>query len=125
MTGAPIVVEFVAGARVERAAEVVPRLPIVGNGPPGTLVVFADARRVPLPTAQIASIEDAGDAGPRIGFAGMTFQGLVEGQLMFLLVLDRAPTPRPARGQGSFMTLEPYMVASVSEDGHVIWPSIH
>ena len=121
----PLVVEFVPGTRVEREAELVPRLPIVQNGPPGTFVVFADGARVPLPTDQIVSSEDGGGAGARVGFGGMRFFGVVAGQLVFLRVRDLAPEARLSPERSSRMTLEPHMVTAVTEDGHVVWPALH
>jgi hypothetical protein len=57
-------------------------LPIVGNGPPGTLVLFPGGLRVSLPTAQIVVADDACDH-VRVGFGGMHFVGLEDGRLLF------------------------------------------
>ena len=122
---ASIVVEFVPGTRVEREAQVVPRLPIVQNGPPGTTVCFADGLRIPLPTSQIVSFEDGVDAAARVTLGGMRFAGVVAGQLVFLRVRDLEPEARLSPERSSRMTLEPDMVVSVTVDGHVVWPSIH
>jgi hypothetical protein len=122
---APLVVEFVPRTRVEREAELVPHLPIVQNGPPGTFVVFADGRRVPLPTDQIVSAEESTDTGARVGFGGMRFAGVVDGQLVFVRVRDLAPEARLSPERSSRMTLEPHMVAAVIVDGHVVWPTVH
>lgn len=113
------------GTRVERAAQVVPHLPIVENGPPGTTVIFAGGRRVPLPTDQIVSVEPARDAGVRVGFGGMAFEGLVGDELVFRLVGYPEPRAQVYPRGGARMTLEPYMVESVTVDGRVIWPAIH
>ena len=126
MTPAPlIVVELVPGTRVEREAEVVPRLPIVQNGPPGTTLHLADGLRIPLPTSQIVAFEDGRDAAARVTFGGMSFAGVIAGQLVFLRVRDLEPQARLSPERSSRMTLEPHMVVSVTVDGHVVWPSIH
>jgi len=49
----PLLIEFVPGTRISREPEVVSKLPILQNGPPGTSVVFGDGAEVPLPTDQI------------------------------------------------------------------------
>ena len=71
MNAYPLLIEFVPGSRVYREPEVVPKLPIVQNGPPGTSIVFADGTKVPLPTDQIVFAEDGGGVA-RVGFGGMS-----------------------------------------------------
>ena len=67
----PLLIEFVPGTRISREPEVVSKLPILQNGPPGTSVVFGDGATVPLPTDQIVFAEDGGGAA-RVGFGGMS-----------------------------------------------------
>ena len=86
----PLLIEFVPGTRISREPEVVSKLPIVQNGPPGTSVVFGDGATVPLPTDQIVFAEDGGGAA-RVGFGGMSFEGMEAGQLVFLRVRDLQP----------------------------------
>jgi hypothetical protein len=74
----PLLIEFVPGTRISRDPEVVSKLPIVQNGPPGTSVVFGDGATVPLPTDQIVFAEDGGGAA-RVGFGGMSFEGMEGG----------------------------------------------
>jgi hypothetical protein len=74
---------------------------------------------------QIVSVDDATDAGARVGFGGMSFAGVVTGQLVFLRVRDLEPEARLSPERSSRMTLEPHMVASVTVDGHVVWPALH
>jgi hypothetical protein len=50
----PLLIEFVSGTRITREPEVVSKLPILQNGPPGTSVVFGDGAEVPLPTESMA-----------------------------------------------------------------------
>ena len=69
----PLLIEFVSGTRITREPEVVSKLPILQNGPPGTSVVFGDGAEVPLPTDQIVFADDGGGAA-HVGFGGMSFR---------------------------------------------------
>ena len=117
----PLVIEFVAGTRLYREPAVVPKLPIVQNGPPGTFVVFGDGARVALPTDQIVSWED------RSGFAevalgGMSFEGMENGLFVFHRVRDLLPEAELSPERGRKMTLEPRMVSAIRVDGRRVWP---
>ena len=120
-TPAALVVELVPGTRVVRDAEVVPHLPIVGNGPPGTTIHFADGLMIPLPTGRIVAVDDAtAGRGARVSFRDLGFAGLVGGQLLF--VREGAPDPKE---RGTRMTLEPEMVTCVIAAGRLVWPTLH
>jgi hypothetical protein len=122
MPGFPLVVEFAAGTTLHREADLVPHLPIVGNGPPGTFVVFPSGRRVPLPTDQIVSSSDAGGFA-EVAFGGMSFEGVDDGGLLvFYRVRDLAPPETLSPERGRRMTLEPAMVTGISVDGRQVWP---
>lgn len=121
MTRYPLLIEFVPGTRIHREPEVVPRLPIVQNGPPGTWVIFADGAKVPLPTDQIVFAEDGGGVA-RVGFGGMSFEGVEGDQLVFFRVRDLQPEELLSPERGRRMTLAPRMVATVTVDGRVVWP---
>jgi len=121
MNAYPLLIEFVSGTRIAREPEVMSKLPILQNGPPGTSVVFRDGGEVPLPTDQIVFAEDGGGAA-HVGFGGMSFDGLDGGQLVFLRVRDLQPEARLSPQRGRRMTLEPRMVASIAVDGRVVWP---
>ena len=110
MNDFPLLVEFVSGTSLYREPETIPKLPIVQNGPPGTFVVFSGGRKVPLPTDQIVFADDSGGSA-RVGFGGMSFEGMEEGHLVFYRV------------RGRKMTLEPHMVSSICVDGRHVWPS--
>jgi hypothetical protein len=120
----PLVIEFSPGTRIRREAETVPQLPIVQNGPAGTTVVFGDGARVPLPTDQIVSIEHV-DGAAHVGFGGMGFAGVEDGQLVFLRLRDLLPEALLSPERGRRMTLEPHMVTSVTVDGKIVWPPLH
>jgi hypothetical protein len=108
MVGLPLLIEFVAGTRLVREQAVTPKLPIVDNGPPGTFVIFASGRKVPLPTDYVIAGDDAQGAA-RVQFGGMRFDGVQDGMLVF--------TRKERR-----MTLEPDMVSAVLVDGKPVWP---
>lgn len=117
----PLLVEFVAGTRIHREPEVKPRLPIVQNGPPGTFVLFARGNRVPLPTDQIVFSDDSRGFA-RVGFGGMSFEGLDEGLLVFFRVRDLQPAERLSPQRGQKMTLRPDAVAAIHVNGKPVWP---
>ncbi|SRR6266851_2152168 len=121
MAAFPLLIAFAPGTLLYREPEVTPKLPIVQNGPPGTFVVFATGARVPLPTDQIVFADDSG-GGARVGFGGMSFEGMDEGQLVFYRVRDLQPEELLSPQRGRKMTLEPHMVSSISVDGREVWP---
>ena len=113
-------VELVPGSRVQREPAFVPGLPVVGNGPPGTFVTFAGGRRVPLPTDRIVLAEDAAGAA-RVGFGGMRFVGVENGQLCFRRVRELHPEHQLSPERRRRMTLEPAMVTAVFMEGRLVW----
>jgi hypothetical protein len=123
MRAAPLVIEFVAGTRLRREAPFSPGLPIVGNGPPGTFVIFPGpgGRQVPLPTDQVVYSEDGGGAA-HVRFGGMRFDGIEGGLLVFRRVKDLWPEAQLSPERGRRMTLEPEMVAAILVEGVAVWP---
>jgi hypothetical protein len=119
--GVPLLIEFVDDTRIVREPSFVSRLPIVQNGPPGTFVVFADGRRVSIPTDQIVFTDDT-DAQARVGFGGMRFDGVARGHLVFLRVRDLAPPETLSPERSWRMTLSPAMVSTIYVDGDEVWP---
>jgi hypothetical protein len=113
-------VEFVRGSRLHKEPPFVPGLPVVQNGPPGTFVIFADGRRVPLPTDQIVSADDESGA-TRVSFGGMRWVGIESGQLTFHRVRDVLPEHALSPERGRRMTLSPEMVAAVFMEGRLVW----
>jgi len=69
MDPVPLLIEFVRGTHLYRERAIIPRLPIIHNGRPGTFVVFADGARVPLPTDQIVLADDSGGARASVSAA--------------------------------------------------------
>lgn len=121
MDNFPLLIEFVSGTSIYREPETVPQLPIVQNGPPGTFVIFADGRKVPLPTDQIVFADDTGGRA-RVGFGGMSFEGIEDGRLVFFRVRDLQPEELLSPQRGRKMTLEPHMVSAILVDGRKVWP---
>ncbi len=123
MDNVPLLIEFVSGTSIYREPETVPQLPIVQNGPPGTFVIFADDRKVPLPTDQIVFADDTGGRA-RVGFGGMSFEGIEERHLVFYRVRDLQPEETLSPQRGRRMTLEPQMVAAIYVSGRHVWPVV-
>ena len=120
MRDVPLLIEFIAETKVHRDREVVPKLPIVQNGPPGTSVMFSDGRQVPLPTDQIVFDDDAAGRA-RVGFGGMSFEGIKDGSLVFYRVRDLRPEEELSPQRGRRMTLDPEIVSAVYVDGRKVW----
>ncbi|MEO8256055.1 MAG: hypothetical protein ABI868_01785 [Acidobacteriota bacterium] len=120
-TAYPLLIEFVPGTSVSRQPDFVSKLPILRNGPPGTAVVFADGRKVNLPTDQIV-FSEVSDGVARVGFGGMSAAGMEDGQLVFYRVRDLQPEELLSPERGVRMTLDPGMVTSIAVDGRVVWP---
>ena len=78
----PLLIEFRDGSRLHREQHRASALPIVGNGPAGTFVVFSNRLRISLPTDQVIFADDSGGRS-RVGFGGMRFAGVEEGRLIF------------------------------------------
>ena len=121
MDAVPLLIEFVRGTHLYREPAIIPKLPIIQNGPPGTFVVFEDGARVPLPTDQIVLADDSG-GGARGGFGGMSFAGMDDGRLIFHRVRDLQPEQLLSPERGRKMTLAPHMITSIYVEGRQVWP---
>lgn len=119
---APLTIEFRAPASLQRERDRPSALPILGNGPPGTFVVFPEGVRVSLPTDQIVFADENGGR-VRVGFGGMQFVGLEDGSLVFVRVREIWPEERLSPARSFRMVLDPKWVTSVTVDGHVVWSS--
>ena len=82
----PLLIDFATPSSIFREHNRVSTLPIIGNGPPGTFVIFTNGLRVSLPTDQIVFADDT-SGHARVGFGGMQFVGSDEGQLVFVSIL--------------------------------------
>ena len=118
----PLLVEFAPRTSLHRERDRVSQLPIVGNGPPGTFVVFPEGVRVSLPTDQVVFADDTRGFA-RVGFGGMEFAGLEGAHLIFVRVRDVLPEEQLSPARSHTMKLEPRFVSSISVDGHRVWPA--
>ncbi len=97
-------------------------LPMIGNGPPGTFVLFPNGIRVSLPTDQIVFADDTGGHA-QVGFGGMQFVGLEEGRLVFVRIRELFPEDQLSPARSHTMRLDPHWVVTISLDGRSIWPA--
>ena len=118
----PLLVDFAAPSSVFREEDRVSALPIIGNGPPGTFVLFPAGLRVSLPTDQIIYADDT-DGHARVGFGGMQFVGPDEGHLVFVRIREVLPPDQLSPDRSHTMRLKAQWVASVSVDGQLVWRS--
>jgi hypothetical protein len=118
----PLLIDFASPSSLLRERDRASALPIVGNGPPGTFVVFPSGLRVSLPTDQIVFADDtAGHA--RVGFGGMRFVESCEGRLVFVRVREVLPADQLSPARSYTMRLETQWVSSVVAGGRPVWPS--
>jgi hypothetical protein len=118
----PLLIDFAARTSLLREQHRPSRLPILGNGPPGTFVLFPNGLRVSLPTDQIVFADDT-SGHVRVGFGGMQFVGLEEGRLAFVRVRELFPEDQLSPARSHTMRLDPHWVAAISVDGHPAWPA--
>ena len=116
-----MLIDFVAPTSLLRERDRPSALPIVGNGPPGTFVLFPNGLRVSLPTDQVVFADDSGGHA-RVEFGGMQFVGLEDGRLAFIRVRELVPEHQLSPARSHKMLLEPRWVATISEGGRVLWP---
>ena len=96
-------------------------LPIIGNGPPGTFVLFPSGLRVSLPTDQVVFADDS-RGYVRVGFGGMRFVGSEDGRLVFVRIRDLYPEDQLSPARSHTMLLDPLWVTTISVDGSRVWP---
>ena len=117
----PLLIDFAAPSSLLREQHRASQLPIVGNGPPGTFVLFPNGLRVSLPTDQVVFADEA-RGHVRVGFGGMQFVGLEGGQLVFFRVRELLPEDQLSPARSHTMRLDPQWVVTISLDGRSIWP---
>jgi hypothetical protein len=96
-------------------------LPMVGNGPPGTFVVFPHGFRVSLPTDLIVSAEVTTGCA-RVAFGGMRFRGLEGDQLVFTRERELWPEDQLSPARSRVMRLDRAWLSSVTRGGQPVWP---
>lgn len=120
--GIPLLIEFAAPSSLFRETDRASLLPILGNGPPGTFVLFPDALRVSLPTDQVVFADDSSGRA-RVGFGGMRFTGMAGGQLVFVRVRELFPEEQLSPARSHTMRLDPAWVSALIVDGRKAWPA--
>ena len=117
----PLRIDFVAPSSLLREQHRPSMLPVVGNGPPGTFVVFSTGLRVSLPTDQIVwTNADKGFAS--VGFGGMRFVGQDHHSLLFVRVRELFPEEKLSPDRSHTMRLESNWVTAIWADGRPLWP---
>ena len=117
----PLVIEFAGRTSLLQERHRTSDLPIFGNGPPGTFVLFPDGFRVSLPTDQIVFAEDASGCAV-VGFGGMRFVGSEDGTLVFARFRELHPEDQLSPARSHTMRLDPRWVSVMSSEGARIWP---
>ena len=117
----PLLIDFAASTSLLREQHRTSTLPIIGNGPPGTFVLFPNGLRVSLPTDQIVFADDTGGHA-RVGFGGMRLVGSEDGHLVFVRIRELFPEDQLSPARSHKMLLDPQWVATISVDGLPVWP---
>jgi len=117
-----VLVDFAAPSTLLRERDRPSALPIVGNGPPGTFVVFPNGLHVSLPTDQIVFADDSGGHA-RVGFGGMRFVGLEGDRLVFVRFRELFPEDQLSPARSHKMLLDPRWVAALAVDGRPLPPA--
>ena len=118
----PLLIDFATPSSIFREQSRISTLRIIGNGPPGTFVLFPHGLRVSLPTDQIVFADDTGGHA-RVGFGGMQFVGSEEEHLVFVRIRELLPEDQLSPARSRTMRLEAQLVATVLVDGRPVWPS--
>ena len=121
MADIPLLIDFATPSSIFREHNRISPLRIIGNGPPGTFVLFPNGLRVSLPTDQIVFADDGGDHA-RVGFGGMQFVGPQDGHLVFVRIRELVPEDQLSPARSRTMRLDSQWVATVSVDGRHVWP---
>jgi hypothetical protein len=118
----PLLIDFSTPSSIVRERNRISPLPIIGNGPPGTFVIFPNNLKVSLPTDQIVFADDSGGHA-RVGFGGMQFVGPEDGHLVFVRIRELFPEDQLSPDRSHTMWLDLQWVAAVSVDGRPVWPA--
>ncbi len=121
MDDVPLLIDFATPSSIFREDNRISTLRIIGNGPPGTFVLFPNGLRVSLPTDQIVFADDTGGHA-RVGFGGMQFVGSEEGRLVFVRIRELFPEDQLSPDRSHTMLLDSERVTTVSVDGRPVWP---
>ena len=123
MIPAPLLIDFATPSSIFREQNRVSTLRIIGNGPPGTFVIFPNRLKVSLPTDQIVFADDT-SGHARVGFGGMQFVGLQDGQLAFVRIRELLPEEQLSPSRSHTMLIDSRWVDAVLVDGLPAWPPV-
>jgi len=115
-----LLIDFATPSSIFRERDRISTLRIIGNGPPGTFVLFPNGLRVSLPTDQIVYADDTGNHA-RVGFGGMQFVRSEDGHLVFVRIREMLPEDQLSPARSHTMRLDSQWVATVSVDGRPVW----
>jgi len=119
----PLLIDFATPSSLLHEQDRISALPIVGNGPPGTFVLFPDRIKLSLPTDQIVCADDAGGHA-QVGFGGMSFVGQEGTELVFVRMRELFPEDQLSPDRSHTMRLDVQRVASVSVEGRLAWTPV-
>ena len=120
MDDIPLLIDFVTPSSIFREPDRASTFRIIGNGPPGTFVLFPTGLRVSLPTDQVVFADDTGGHA-RVGFGGMQFVGADVEHLVFVRIREVLPEDQLSPARSRTMRLDSQLVATVSVDGRPVW----
>jgi hypothetical protein len=116
----PLLIDFVTPSSIFREPDRASTFRIIGNGPPGTFVLFPTGLRVSLPTDQVVFADDT-SGHARVGFGGMQFVGADVEHLVFVRIREVLPEDQLSPARSRTMRLDSQLVATVSVDGRPVW----
>ena len=122
MEDIPLLIDFVTPSSIFREPDRPSTFRIIGNGPPGTFVLFSTGLKVSLPTDQVVFADDTGGHA-RVGFGGMQFTGPDGEHLVFVRIREVLPEELLSPARSHTMRLDSRLVATVSMDGRPVWRS--
>jgi len=116
----PLVVEFAPGSRMEAIGDPAPESE-TALLPRDAMILFADGQKIPVPADQIV-LEEQNQGAARVGFGGVSFEGMVDGQLAFWRVKDLAPEEMLSADRDIRFLISPEHVAAIHAHGIRVWP---
>ena len=120
MDDIPLLIDFVTPSSIFREPDRVSTFRIIGNGPPGTFVLFPTSLRISLPTDQVVFADDS-SGHARVGFGGVQFVGADAEHLVFVRIREVLPEDQLSPARSHTMRLDSHLVATVSVDGRAVW----
>ncbi|HMJ87836.1 MAG TPA: hypothetical protein VK504_31890 [Vicinamibacterales bacterium] len=115
-----LLLDFVTPSSIFREPDRASTFRIIGNGPPGTFVLFPTGLRVSLPTDQVVYADDS-NGHARVGFGGMHFVGADAEHLVFVRIREVLPEDQLSPARSHTMRLDSQLVATVTVDGRAVW----